>query len=173
MKLLELERETASGELDTCPPLDEEGASGFFCRGCLEDRDEEAGEGYCRECLDVVKADQRALGPKEFWSDDCLIYFHFGVGYALTDELHTIKLGDEADVLEALSTGQMPDSISGLPRKVLAEILEDRHGAGEASLVGAGVNRAFGRQQKTARRSTPGKRLALRFTKSKNKALLQ
>ena len=258
MKLLELERETASGEEDTCPPLDKGDKSGlvygafdtlklrvddldkalglfrgvhgvdpaligivddkeneaiiaeargrgfevshplgglafevwlyrkrpvkprkrrsngFFCKGCLEDRDEEAGEGYCRECLDVVKADQRALGSKDFWSGDCLIFFHFGVGYALTDELHTVKLGAEADVLEALRIGQIPDSISGLSRKVLAEIIDDRrdYGTGKTGLVRAGNDGTVGGKSEAIGRSAPGKVLALRASQSKGKAVL-
>lgn len=146
--------------------------SNFFCGGCLEDA-EEAGSGFCQECLPVAKADQ--LGPKDFWSDDCLVYFHFGVGYALTSELHTVKLGAEADVLEALGTGQIPDSITGLPRRVLSEIIEDRrdYGTGETGLVRGGHDGASRSKSEAIGRSAPRKRLALRASQQKGKALLR
>jgi hypothetical protein len=152
-------------------------AIGFFCKGCLEDREEEAGNGYCKECLSMLEAEMGIQGPKDFWSDDSLVFFHYGDGYALTNELHAIKLGVEADVQEALSTGCIPDSITGVSRKVLAEIIEDRRESGygirETGLVGAGNNGPSRRKQKATGHSTPGKRLTLRASKQKDKGLFR
>ncbi len=95
----------------------------------------------------------------------------------MTNELHSIKLGVEADAMEALSTRHIPDRITGLPGKVPAKILEDRRelgiGVRETGLVGAGNDGASRGKQKATGQSTSGKRLALCASKQKNKALLR
>lgn len=55
MKLLD--RETASGELDTCPPVQQgvEGAGAFFCHACLVDHDLVSPDmRYCQQCYDFL-----------------------------------------------------------------------------------------------------------------------
>jgi len=70
---------------------------------------------------------------RDHWSDCGQVFFTGGVGYGLTDQLKTIPLGHETDILEAFKTGELPDYLKLLQRQVLSSILEYR---GEVSADG-------------------------------------
>jgi len=63
---------------------------------------------------------------RDHWSDCGQVFFTGDVGYGLTDQLKTIPLGHETDLLEAFRTGKMPDDLKPVQRQVVSSILEYR-----------------------------------------------
>ncbi len=117
-------------------------------------------------------------GHKDYWSECGQICFVDGKGYGLTPELKSICLGDEQDILNALSSGQIKEGLVPLPRQVLASIIEYRKeegigttNTGTADMERAGNNGTSGRKPKAVRLLTSRKRLPLRPPRTKNKSL--
>jgi len=65
---------------------------------------------------------------RDYWSECGQVFFIGGIGYGLTEELETIPLGNEADILETFETGKLPDYLMPRQRQVLEKILEYRSG---------------------------------------------
>ena len=63
---------------------------------------------------------------KDYWSDCGLINFVGGKSWGLDETLKTWCLGNEADVLKAIETGELPDYLTPTERRVLSHILELR-----------------------------------------------
>jgi hypothetical protein len=115
--------------------------------------------------------------PKDYWSEDEQIFFHYGKGYGVTDNLTNICLGNEDDIKKFLETGELNGNLNASQGKVLIEIQEYRKeegiGAGKRDMVRAGINGTAGHQPKATRQSTPRTRLARRASKQKSKSLLR
>ena len=63
---------------------------------------------------------------KDYWSDCGLINFIDGKGWGLDETGKTWCLGNEADVLKAIETGELPDYLTPLEKQVLSQNLELR-----------------------------------------------
>jgi hypothetical protein len=63
---------------------------------------------------------------RDHWSDCGQVFFTGDVGYGLTDQLKTILLGYETNILEAFRTGKLPDCLKQIQRQALSSILEYR-----------------------------------------------
>ena len=113
--------------------------------------------------------------PKTNWSDCQQIFFIYGIGYGLTENLTTIRLGKEEDVKKFFETGEL-DTFNMRQRQVLLQIKEYReelYGTGESNLVGASIDGTFGGNKETTRQTTPRKRLASRSSKQKGKNIFR
>ena len=47
---------------------------------------------------------------RDHWSECGQIFFHYGKGYGLTNNLHSICLGGEEDIMKVLETGTILDN---------------------------------------------------------------
>ena len=65
---------------------------------------------------------------KDYWSDCGQVYFHYGKGYGLAENLHSVCLGEEANRI--LETGELPGDITPDERWALNYILNYRRGNG-------------------------------------------
>ena len=63
---------------------------------------------------------------KDYWSDCGLINFIDGKGWGLDETGKTWCLGNEADVLHAIETGELPDYLTTSEKQVLSQNLELR-----------------------------------------------
>ncbi|MBA7633193.1 hypothetical protein ES703_40755 [subsurface metagenome] len=113
---------------------------------------------------------------KDYWSEDSQVFFTTGKGYGLTEELKTICLGTEEDILRAFNTGELNPNLSPLQRQLLLRIIEFRReegigDIGAKSLERAGVNGITGRKQKAARHIKARKRAAIRPARQKRPVL--
>ena len=116
--------------------------------------------------------------PKDYWSEDDQIFFHYGKGYGLTENLQSICLGREEDILDMLDTGVLKDNLAPAQRQALVSIIEYRREQGigttdtrTADMERAGNNGASRHKPKAARLLTPRKRLPLRPSRTKGKSL--
>ena len=87
---------------------------------------------------------------RDHWSDCGQVFFTGGAGYGLTDQLQSIPLGFESDILEAFRTGNMPDYLKPIQRQALSSILEYR-GEVEADGTTAQVKRPSAVRSRPAR----------------------
>jgi len=117
----------------------------------------------------MVTESKRQPEPKDYWSEDGQIFFHYGKGYGLTENLRTICLGNENDIKKFFSTGEINKELNSTQIQVLTEIQEYRkeEGYGQPDTGGAGVERAanYGAvrgKQKTTRSLASRKRFPLR-----------
>jgi hypothetical protein len=67
-----------------------------------------------------------AKKSKEYWSDCGLINFVGGKGWGLDEKGKTLYLGNEADVLHAIETGELPEYLKPTEKQVLSQNLELR-----------------------------------------------
>ena len=116
--------------------------------------------------------------PKDYRSEDDQIFFHYGKGYGLTENLQSICLGKEEDILDMLNTGVLKDNLTPAQREALTWVIEYRKEQGigttdtrAADMERASNNGASRRKPKTARPLTFRKRLPLRPSRTKNKNL--
>ena len=116
--------------------------------------------------------------PKDYWSEDDQIFFHYGKGYGLTENLQSICLGKEEDILDMLNAGVLKDNLTPAQRQVLANIIEYRTEEGigttdtrAADMERASNNGASRHKPKATRLLTPRKRLPLRPSRTKVKSL--
>ncbi len=107
--------------------------------------------------------------PRAYWSDCGQVFFCDGKGYGLTTALQTICLGAEVDILEAFSTGKLPDCLNSLQHQVLTAILDyrkevlhnaraietKRPGTIRSRPDGAAEHRTVGVRQSPARKGLP------------------
>lgn len=112
---------------------------------------------------------KRQPQPKDYWSEDVQIFFHYGKGYGVTENLRTICLGNENDIKKFFETGKLSNELTPIQRQVLAEILDYRkeEGYGQPDTGGAGLERAanYGAtrgKQKTTRLLASTKRFPFR-----------
>ncbi len=63
---------------------------------------------------------------RDYWSECVQIFFHYGKGYGLTDNLQNICLGNEDDIRRFLETGKLNNELNPIQRQVLSEILDYR-----------------------------------------------
>ena len=63
---------------------------------------------------------------KDYWSDCGLINFIDGKGWGLDETGKTWCLGNEADVLQAIETGELPEYLTPSEKQVLSQNLELR-----------------------------------------------
>ena len=105
---------------------------------------------------------------KDYWSDCGLINFVGGKGWGLDETLRTWCLGNEADVLKAMETGELPDYLTPKERQVLSNTLELRkeilksepkeykpRGAVRSRPAGTFQRRKTNTRQTSARRKPP------------------
>ncbi len=119
---------------------------------------------------------------KDYWSDCGQVYFNYGKGYGLAENLHSVCLGEEECINRILETGELPDDITLDQRWALNYILNYRRengygeqpddGTSKGCLVGAGNDGTSRCKQKATRQSTPRKRLTMRSSKQTDKSLL-
>ena len=116
--------------------------------------------------------------PKDYWSEDDQIFFHYGKGYGLTENLQSICLGKEEDILDMLNTGVLKDNLTPAQREALMWVIEYRKEQGigttdtrAADMERAGDNGASRRKPKATRLFTARKRFPLRPPRTKNKNL--
>ena len=126
----------------------------------------------------MLTESKRQPEPKDGWSEDGQIFFHYGEGYGLTEDLHTICLGKKEDIEKFFSTGEINKALSPTQIEVLTQIKENRkeRGIGEsntrtASLQRGSHNGASRRKQKATRHLTARKGLSLRLSRKKSKSL--
>ncbi len=115
---------------------------------------------------------------KDYWNEDDQIFFHYGKGYGLTENLQSICLGKEEDILDMLNTGVLKDNLTPAQRQVLASIIEYRTEESigttdtrTTDMERAGNNGASRRKPKAARLLATRKRLPLRPSRAKGKSL--
>ena len=100
---------------------------------------------YERETREALK---EAKVTRDYRSDCGQILFHYGKGYGLAENLHSVCLGEEECINKILETGELPDDITPDERWALNYILNYRRengygeqpdtGTRETDLVGAG-----------------------------------
>jgi len=112
--------------------------------------------------------------PRDYWSDCGQVFFHYGKGYGLIPELRSICLGEEQDILNALSSGKIKEDLTPLQRQVLVSIMEYRKelnsGKSEANIrrpssIRSKSARTLKRRAASPRQSAPRKRLPLHSAK--------
>ncbi|MBL7125143.1 MAG: hypothetical protein ISS51_03495 [Dehalococcoidales bacterium] len=115
---------------------------------------------------------------RDYWSECGQVYFHYGRGYGLVDNLRTICLGKEGDIKKFFDTGELNNDLNPTQRQVLNGILDYRKEQGigttdtrAADMERAGNNGATRRKPKAARLLTARKRLPLRPPRTKGKSL--
>ena len=64
--------------------------------------------------------------PGTYWSDCGRIFFTGGKGYGITSELQTVCLGNETDILKALTDGLIYHNLAPAEHQTLADIIEYR-----------------------------------------------
>ncbi len=64
--------------------------------------------------------------PKDYWSECVQIFFHYGKGYGVTEDLNSICLGNEDDIKKFFETGELNDGLNSIERQVLLDIIEYR-----------------------------------------------
>jgi len=106
---------------------------------------------------------------KDYWSECGQVFFTYGRGYGLTEDLRTICLGKEADIKKFFETGEMAKELNPLQRQVLTGIADYRkeEGFGQSDTGGAGMERAANYGAARGKQKTTGllasrKRLPLR-----------
>jgi len=127
--------------------------------------------------LELAESKQQPQ-PKDQWSEDGQIFFHYGKGYSLTENLKTICLGSENDIEKFFATGEINNELNPTQVQVLTQIQEYRReeGIGESntgtgSLQRGSHNGASRRKQKATRHLTARKRLSLHLSLKKSKSL--
>lgn len=119
---------------------------------------------------------KRQPEPKDSWSEDGQIFFHYGRGYGVRDNLQPICLGEEDDIKKSFETSELSNELNPSQRQVLRQIQfrrEQEIGVRETDMVRAGNDGIAGGKQKTASQTTKGKRLALRSSHKKYHHLLR
>ena len=116
--------------------------------------------------------------PKDYWSECGQIFFYYEKGYGLTENLQSICLGKEEDILDMLNTGVLKDNLTPAQRQVLASIIKYRteEGIGKTDARATDMERASNNgasrhKPKATRLLTPRKRLPLRPSRTKVKSL--
>ena len=116
--------------------------------------------------------------PKDYWSECVQIFFHYGKGYGVTEDLNPVCLGDEDDIKKFFETGELNNELNSTQRQVLTGILDYRKEQGigttdtrAAGMERAGNNGASRRKPKAVRLLASRKRFPLRPSRTKGKSL--
>ena len=113
----------------------------------------------------------------DHWDESGQIFFHYGNGYGVTENLQNVCLGSEESIKSALNGGKINPNLMPLERRALEQIIDYRkeqgYGNTEPDMVGASPNGTSRGKQKAIRRSSPRERLTLRSSKSKGKGLFR
>ena len=109
----------------------------YFCEACLIGKTEaqmsKTDTRYCLECYNSLNGDHKQrTEPIDHWSDCGQVFFHYGKGYALTEDLRSICLGREEDILKAFETGRTNENHTPLQREVISGIIEKEDGLGQS-----------------------------------------
>ena len=114
---------------------------------------------------------------KDYWSECGQIFFHYGQGYGVTSQLHSIPLGREEDIKRYFKTGEHND-LNPHQQEVLDQIITYRkeEGIGTEDIGATGMERAgdtglTGDKTRAARPSKARKRLPLRPPRAKSKSV--
>jgi hypothetical protein len=67
---------------------------------------------------------------RDHWSNCSQVYFTYGKGYGLTNELQTICLGDETEIYRFFETGELSSSLNPIQEEVLLKIFNYREEKG-------------------------------------------
>jgi hypothetical protein len=116
-----------------------------------------------------VKPVKDVRKAREYWSDCGLIYLLDGKGWGLDEGCGTWCLGEEADVLKAMETGELTDYLTPQQRRVLCHVLElskeilkdEPREYTRASIIRGGPSRTFERRQANIGQASQGRRPAL------------
>jgi len=75
-------------------------AGGFYCHVCAVGKpvgEKSPDLRYCQGCADLLAADKTVLAAPDIWSQDDMVFTHYGRRYTLSPGLRTICLDNVSD----------------------------------------------------------------------------
>ena len=130
-----------------------------YCHACLRDVKKVDEKGQCPECSEFMEKEEKirllAVGNPPRWDKSGEIFFLEGKGWAIASNGKSFILGEEEEILEAISSHKVPldiDRIKQEEYKRIFKILEERDDISRRDKGGS--NKADIRAPKTGKRNS-------------------